>query len=142
MYVSESVGFIISNTGRKLSQALTARFQPRDITSEQWSVLKKLAEEDGITQKELSNRIEKDPTNVTRILDQLERKGWIRRAANREDRRSFLTHITEAGRELSKELTPIEAQFVEQMLHGLSAQDVAVLRGVFKQINKNIDIRH
>ncbi|NOU93311.1 MarR family transcriptional regulator [Paenibacillus sp. LMG 31456] len=138
MNVTHSIGFIISNTGRKLSQHLTIRFQPYDITSEQWSVLSKLSEQDGISQRELSHRTEKDPTNVTRILDQLERKGWIRRVPNPEDRRSFLTYVTDSGRELNIILAPIEAQLIQEILTSLSEDEITLLRKIFTQINSNL----
>ncbi|UJF31326.1 MarR family winged helix-turn-helix transcriptional regulator [Paenibacillus hexagrammi] len=141
MSVNDSIGFIISKTARKLNQMLSIQFQPYDITTEQWSVLNKLAEEGGITQKELSCRIEKDPTNVTRILDQLERKGWIERVANEEDRRSFLTYATESGRALSDELEPIEKEFVQSILHSVSDEEIALLRSIMARINANLEAK-
>jgi DNA-binding MarR family transcriptional regulator len=129
---------MISNTARKLSQQLSSSFQSFDITSEQWSVLNRLAKQDGITQKELSLRAVKDPTNLTRILDQLERKGWIRREANQEDRRSFLTYVTESGRSLNEKLLPLEAEFIENISSGLSVSEMTILKKTLSQINENI----
>jgi DNA-binding MarR family transcriptional regulator len=137
--VNDSIGFIISQTARKLNQLLTSKFQSFDITSEQWSVLIRLAKQDGITQKELSHRTFKDPTNVTRILDQLERKGWIRRVPNSEDRRSFLAYVTEQGRLLNERLLPVEAEFVQSVGASLSEDELALFRKTLAQINANID---
>jgi DNA-binding MarR family transcriptional regulator len=139
--ISDSLGFIISQTSRKLNQLLTLKFQPFDITSEQWAVLIRLARQDGITQRELALRTHKDPTNVTRILDQLERKGWIRRVTNQEDRRSFLTYVTESGRLLNEKLLPIEAEFVQSVSASLSEMELSMLEKAFKQINDNIDVQ-
>jgi DNA-binding MarR family transcriptional regulator len=136
--MQDSVGFMISNTARKLNQQLTSRFQSFDITSEQWSVLNRLAKQDGITQRELSRRAVKDPTNLTRILDQLERKGWIRREPNQEDRRSFLAYVTESGRSLNEKLLPVEAEFIENISSGLSENEMVILKKTLSQINENI----
>jgi DNA-binding MarR family transcriptional regulator len=138
LVIQDSIGFMINNTARKLNQQLTSRFHPFDITSEQWSVLNRLAKQDGITQKELSHRAVKDPTNLTRILDQLERKGWIRRVANQEDRRSFLTYVTDSGRALNAKLLPIEAQFIANISSGLSENEMDALKKTLSQINENI----
>lgn len=135
----ESIGSLISNTGRKLSSLLTSRFQHGGLTSEQWSVLNRLCGGDGITQKELAGRVDKDPTNLTRILDQLERKGLIRREANRSDRRSFRLTVTERGRELDRLLAPLEREFVAQLLEGVSEAEQATLRAVLSRINANAD---
>jgi DNA-binding MarR family transcriptional regulator len=137
--IDDSIGFIISQTARRLHQLLTSKFQSFDITSEQWSVLLRLAKQDGITQKELSLRTFKDPTNVTRILDQLERKGWIRRVQNNEDRRSFLAYVTEQGRLLNEQLLPVETEFAQQIGASLSDEEIDLFRKTLAQINSNID---
>jgi DNA-binding MarR family transcriptional regulator len=139
MLLTDSIGFQISNTGRKLSQLLSLQFQPFGLTSEQWSVLHSLCEEEGVTQRMLSIRTEKDPTNVTRILDQLERKGLVRREPNREDRRSFLLTATEQGRKLAAELEPIERQLVEALLEGIEPEQLEAFRAVMAQVNRNAE---
>ena len=68
MSIDHSLGFVLNHAGRRLTQLLTLRFQPYDMTTEQWSVLNRLDEEDGISQKELAIRSEKDQTNVTRPM--------------------------------------------------------------------------
>ncbi|WP_110930283.1 MarR family winged helix-turn-helix transcriptional regulator [Paenibacillus bouchesdurhonensis] len=138
MRIKDSLGYIITNTGRKITQHLTQKFHEYGITSEQWGVLQTLTEEDGITQAELSRRTEKDPTNVTRILDQLERKEFIRRAANKEDRRSYLIHVTESGRSLSQKLLPVEIEFTQSYLKDFTEEELAAIRRAFHKINERL----
>ena len=139
MPLADSIGFQISNTGRKINQLLSLQFQSHGLTSEQWSVLYSLCEEEGISQRTLSARTEKDPTNVTRILDQLERKGFVRREPNREDRRSFLLTATEQGRKLAAELAPIERQIVGSLIEGIEPEQLEAFRTVMAQVNRNAD---
>jgi DNA-binding MarR family transcriptional regulator len=132
--LDDSIGFILNHAGRRVSQLLTSRLQPYGITKEQWTVLTRLAEQDGISQKVLAQRAEKDQTNLTRILDQLERKGLVERRANAADRRSFLTNITAKGEELQRTLAPIEQQVVQEVTGGLSAGQIAELRALLTHI--------
>ncbi|TYP75492.1 MarR family winged helix-turn-helix transcriptional regulator [Paenibacillus methanolicus] len=125
---------MINHAGRRITLLLALRYQPFDITTEQWSVLNRLYEQDGISQKELARRSEKDQTNITRILDQLERKGLAVRKANEADRRSFLAFITPRGRELNETLLPIEQEAIQSVLGGLNGEDVAQLRRLLKQV--------
>jgi DNA-binding MarR family transcriptional regulator len=134
MALDDSIGFILNHAGRRVSQLLTSRLQPYGITTEQWTVLSRLAEQDGISQKLLAQRAEKDQTNLTRILDHLERKGLVERRANAADRRSFLTHITAKGEELESTLAPIEQQVVQEVTGGLSAGQIAELRALLTHI--------
>jgi DNA-binding MarR family transcriptional regulator len=139
MLLTDSIGFQISNTGRKLSQLLSLQFQPHGLTSEQWAVLYSLCEEEGITQRMLAVRTEKDPTNVTRILDQLERKGLVRREPNREDRRSFMLTATQQGRELAAGLAPIERHIDGALVAGIEPEQLEAFRAVMAQVNRNAE---
>lgn len=137
--INDSIGYIISTTGRKLNQYFSLRFQSFDITSEQWSVLNKLAERDGISQRELSEHTEKDSNNITKILDQLERKGWVKRISNPQDRRSFLVYVTDDGLLLIKQLAPLDEELLNDVCASLSADEIALLRKFLFQINTNIN---
>ncbi|TXK78371.1 MarR family winged helix-turn-helix transcriptional regulator [Paenibacillus sp. N3.4] len=132
--IDHSIGFMLNHAGRRMTQLLTSYYEPYEITTEQWSVLNRLAEEDGINQKLLAIRAEKDQTNMTRILDQLERKGLVERSANAEDRRSFLIHITTQGRALNDILLPIEKKVIDSLLQGFSEEQEANLRKLLSQL--------
>ncbi|OPH48806.1 hypothetical protein BC351_38195 [Paenibacillus ferrarius] len=134
MKMENSFGFVLNHAGRRMTQLLNVSFQPYDITTEQWVVLSRLVEEDGITQKLLAIRAEKDQTNITRILDQLERKGLVERRANETDRRSFLTYITDQGRALNDILTPIERRVIASLLSQFSEEQVHLLRNMLSQV--------
>jgi len=135
--LDDSIGFLLSRTTRKLIQRINARFEPFGVTTEQFAVLQRLAERDGVSQKELAARVEKDQTNVTRILDQLERKRLVVRERSEEDRRSFVLRITDQGRTLSETLVPVEREAIREALGGLSAERVDALRDALNQIWSN-----
>ncbi|WP_419880692.1 MarR family winged helix-turn-helix transcriptional regulator [Peribacillus sp. B-H-3] len=121
----EPVGMLISQTSRNLLRFLALQLKEYEVTPEQWSVLKSLEINDGVTQKELSQKTDKDQATLTRILDILERKLLIERRPNKEDRRSFLIHITEAGKKLKEHLYPfIEGLYGKQLLNGISEEDL------------------
>lgn len=134
-----SDGHLISSTGRKLSRLLTARFQAAGLTSEQWGVLHVLCLEDGITQRTLSDRTDKDPTNLTRILDQLERRGLVRREAHATDRRSYLLRVTDEGRSADRALTPEETRLVSELFEGVPEEQLEAFRTVMRIVNANAD---
>jgi DNA-binding MarR family transcriptional regulator len=139
--LDDSIGFILNNAGRKVSHLLSIHFHPYGITLEQWTVLNRLAEQDGINQKELSKRVGKDQTNVTRILDQLERKGLARRKPNTEDRRSFLAVITDEGNALNQKLIPIEQEVIKTVLSGLSKNEIAQFREILRKITETANMQ-
>jgi DNA-binding MarR family transcriptional regulator len=139
--LDNSLGFVLNNAGRRVSQLLSLYFSPYGITLEQWTVLNRLAEQDGINQKELARRTGKDQTNVTRILDQLERKGLARRKPNAGDRRSFLAVVTEDGRKLNEILVPIEAEAIRTVMKDLSENEILQFRELLRKITENASLQ-
>jgi MarR family transcriptional regulator for hemolysin len=74
-------------------------FRDTGITSPQFNALKLLAEaSDGLRPSELAAALVVDPSSVTFILKQLEKKGWIVRREDASDRRARLVAISEEGK--------------------------------------------
>ncbi|OME84085.1 hypothetical protein BK120_13355 [Paenibacillus sp. FSL A5-0031] len=142
MEIIQSVGYMLSNTGRKLNLRLHQLFQDYDVTPEQWSLLMYLDEHDGMTHKDLAQRSDKDPANITRLVDQLERKALVRRVANPNDRRSQLLYLTANGRTCSNELAPIEEKFVAQLLTDISEDEIQSFKKFMAKITKNAELNH
>lgn len=139
MSKDEMFGLYTTQTSRNMIRFLTTQLKDYGVTPEQWTVLKRLDSHSGISQKELAQKADKDQATVTRILDILERKKLISKEVNKEDRRSFLLHITEKGQEAVKEMHPfIEKLFEEILLHDISEENLATFRQVLLQINQNI----
>jgi MarR family transcriptional regulator, transcriptional regulator for hemolysin len=136
----EAYGLFTSKTVKNIIRFLSFNMKDYDITPEQWTVLKRLAENDGINQKELAIKAEKDQPTVTRILDILERKELISKQKNEEDRRSFILFITDKGLAVKDELTPfIEDLWEKKILSGISEEDLNVYRKVLVKMNENVE---
>ncbi|RNB90711.1 MarR family transcriptional regulator [Brevibacillus fluminis] len=124
---------------RKISNLLMHRLKEHDITPEQWAVLYRVSEREGMIQKEIAERAGKDRPTTTRILDALEAKGFVVKQAGEQDRRSFLVFSTEKGRALIEQIVPIEKQTIADATDGISTADVELLHRLLRQIGENID---
>ena len=62
--LDQSLGFVANRVANRLKAELERGFAARghNITADQWSVLSRLWEEDGLTQHEIVQRISKDKT--------------------------------------------------------------------------------
>lgn len=133
------LGYVINKTALALKNELGRRFKPYDITVEQWRVLNRLWEKDGLTQKELAEQIFKDQPNTTRILDKLQNKGIIRREASPDDRRAFIINLTDEGRMLRAQLLPVARRMGEDVFTGISEGEQQLLKVLLNKICANID---
>lgn len=108
------------------------------ISREQWTIIGQLYDQDGITQKELSERTLKDQAAVTRILDSMERKNLLKRQANPEDRRSYLIFLSESGRDLRNLIVPLAEQCLTACTEGMTENEVCLLKLLLRKLSSNL----
>src|SRR5688572_7265416 len=101
------------NTFIKLTRctnSLLARLAERntigDLTFSQFAVLETLYHLGPLTQGDISAKILKSGSNITTVIDNLERDGLVRRERDTKDRRIIHVHLTEAGSRKIEEVFP------------------------------------
>jgi DNA-binding MarR family transcriptional regulator len=124
---------------RKISSLFAGMLKPYGITPEQWTVLYQVYRQEGINQKELSLRSGKDQPSITRILDVLDKKDLIQRKPDPGDRRAYLIYATPAVQQLMNETAPLELSLNDELIAGISDEQLQTLDQIIKQINVNID---
>lgn len=139
MSMDKAIGSGSVRLSKKLTRIINLQLKPFGITTEQWSVLRTLSESDEITQKELSERADKDQATLTKILDLLEKNKFIERVQNPSDRRSFLIKITNKGTELVKDVAPFLEEIFEKIIHKIDAEKLAIFKEVSLSLEKNIE---
>lgn len=94
-----SLGMLLTLVRSELVNALEAEFtrQGLDLTFTQYLILKKSQQFGPMSATELARAVELDGGAMTRQLDQLERKGYLRRTPHEQDRRALRIELTEAG---------------------------------------------
>ena len=135
---ADSVGYQIRATHRLLQRFLQVKIEPHGITLGMWYFLRALWHEDGLTQRELSNRVgTMEPTTLSAILI-MERKGLVRRVRNKTDRRKWHIHLTPKGRTLKAKLLPLAREVVETAVQGLSRGEVAQLLNGLAEVQTSL----
>jgi DNA-binding MarR family transcriptional regulator len=97
--------------------------KPHGLTVAQYNVLNVLAESGsptGLSQRELSDELVVDRSNVTGLLDRMEIAGWVRRMDDLDDRRIYRVRLTTDGRRLWEKVAPRYAAVVKQVTRGLT----------------------
>ncbi len=138
--LDNSQGYIIHRLDVQMSLGLQHAFQAKgfNITPEQWGVLNRLWEKEGIHQSALAERAAKDRHNITRILNLLEKNGFIFRTPDGEDKRRLNVYLTEEGKALKQKLIPIVIDYLQKCFEGLTQEEVQDLKRVHKHILKNL----
>jgi MarR family transcriptional regulator for hemolysin len=108
-----------------------------DITIDQWLVLKTIEESPAASQQQIAAVVFKDFASVTRIIQLLESKDYVRRRTHKTDRRRSSLRLTRAGVALIRELEPIIRVNRRQALQGLSATEIERMRKKLALITAN-----
>ena len=139
--LSDSYGYLINLAAQRLKYELHQAFQARgyDITPEQWAVLNRLWEEDGLSQVELAERTFKDKPGTTRILTLLEKKGVVVRRADESDGRVQRVFLTKIGKDLKEKLIPCAQEVLTKSGRNLSKEDIAKFKVTLNQILSNLE---
>ncbi len=87
-----------------------------------------------LTPSEISERTFRSSATMTSILDVLERRGWIRRVPNPQDRRSVLIEISEAGYAVADRFLPGVRKIERAVMGELSAKELAALMAILTKV--------
>lgn len=139
-FLDHSIGYSINMSGLLLKRELFAAFKAKgfDVTPEQWALLSRLNENDGISQNELAQVTFKDNANITRIVDKLVVKRLVNKVDDDSDGRASKIMITKAGRKLVTQLQSLAANVLEKATKGLTKDQVSQANSVIQKIMKNL----
>lgn len=133
-----SIGYLARIVFRSFSRILERGTMEYDVSAGQWRFLRQLWREDGITQRELSERIGmREPTTVV-ALKGLEKSGLIIRKKTDEDRRKTYIYLTPHAKKLEWILAPINAELHEVATRGLSDEEVETLQSLMRRVIDNL----
>lgn len=112
-------------------------FRPYGLTGAQYNVLNVLAARDeAMSQRELSDVLVVDRSNVTGLLDRMEKAGWVKREDDPADRRVYRISLTAAGRKLWARVSPKYEESVTVVTQGLSAAQMKAGMELLQRLEK------
>ena len=109
---------------------------PHGATAEQFVLLALLAEEDGITQRELCGRASSDPNTIRPILMRLEQRGLVKRDQHPTDRRARRVTLTPTGRQIHRKLGRTLKTLQDQLSGLFQAREIETLVSSLDRISQ------
>ena len=141
MHYTDSPSYELELTSRYCKALLIQLFNQvcSEISPEEFAVLDTLCCNKGLCQRDIAKLILKDRANTGRVLDSLEKKGFIKRYNDLKNNRMVRkTDITKEGREILKELTLRVQPIHERMCKIFSNEDILILRASLKKMRDAI----
>jgi MarR family transcriptional repressor of emrRAB len=122
----ESLGLDVGMTGARYTLLLTLYFSRENL----------------LAQNEISKELNVSRTNITNLIDGLERDGLVERVPNPADRRVSYAQLTRRGAALCTTLMPELTRLVEDATHGFSQEEKATFTQLLYRVQRNIVAAH
>ncbi|WP_421876977.1 MarR family winged helix-turn-helix transcriptional regulator [Pacificispira sp.] len=121
----------------RVTRDLSKVYGPRGIGQAEWRVLAHLGgAADGLSVRDIHDRVSLEKYRVTRALQRLESAGLVRKTQSDRDRRLIAVALTEEGRALYERIVPDALAFEESLLTVLSSEDRAALDRILTRLSE------
>lgn len=119
-----------------LARRLHARLEPLGLTRGQFGVLEALYHLGPMCQKTLGEKLLRSGGNVTLVVDNLSKHGWVRRERPPDDRRLIRIHLTPKGRALIARVIPKHVDAIVKEMSALEPEEQEDLRRICRKLGK------
>jgi len=113
-----------------------------ETTADQYVLLSYLAEEDGITQKELSARCSSDARTIGTMIELLERNGLVERQSHPSDRRAWQVFLTKNGQARHAQLRENSEEIRNVLYNALEPEELAIIQKALDRIAEAFEQSH
>ena len=134
--IEKSVGFLLAKAYQRGCAIYKEEFSGYDLTTQQFGLLAFLWQKDGLSQTELSERSQIDRTTMGGLIDRLEKEGLVKRLPHPDDRRAYSICLTEKGKSLEAELTPLANRAQERFTGRLTHAEQETLKQLLEKLRR------
>jgi DNA-binding MarR family transcriptional regulator len=136
---SGSVGYLINKVRLVLNAEADRELEPLDITTAQFAIMAHLAFNLADSASALCSGMDYDPGAMTRMVDRLEAKGFVRRVRERGDRRKLRLELTEEGKAAFPKMKARVVVVLNRLLKDFSKAEAAKLREFLSRMLENAE---
>lgn len=135
-YIKDILSYKLYTTFQQLVGASKNIYQEIGITRANYVTMHLIYEHPGVTQTELAVLNDKDRNVITKVIDKLEGKNYVRREPNLKDRRSFTLYLTAEGERIIRDYWPRFIQDEQDCLNKLTPEEQAQFLNMLERLMK------
>ena len=138
--MENSLGTAIFLAAKSLERAGEYRIKnDLDLTSSQWKVILALNLFNGISQKDLADKIFVDGSTLVPVIDKMEKNGLVERKPDPKDRRNNLIFLTKISESLVDSIIKIILQLRKEFYKGISEKEQENTKTILRKIIDNTE---
>lgn len=136
--MDQSLGFVLNKTAIASKNSFNQKIKSFGISAEQWSVIYRVYENDGISQIEVAKSTYKDQGNLTRMIDKLVQKELLLKKTDKKDRRSINLYMTEKSQDIVKKIIPLSQDHNNNLTKELGEDEKQLLIKLLDKVYTNL----
>lgn len=113
--------------------------QENDLSAQQWRVMRALMDEDALDISELSSRCYLLKPSLSRIVQNLERRGIVSRRQDKQDQRRAVLSLTSKGRRLFGEILPLSEERYDYITRAFGYGKLHLLYELLDELIEKLD---
>jgi len=129
---------LITRLAHQLNLDLIEKLRREGINVSRWRILAVLAMGDGITINEIVDRAMMQQSALSRVLMNMEKEDYVRRALRRDDARYVEVFLTERGRALFNSLNVVVRRRQQRLIRGFSPQELRLAFAMLRRMSRNM----
>jgi len=134
-----SFGVLITDVTRLMRKHFDRRAERFNLTRAQWRALKRVSYSEGMSQSELAEVLELEPIAIGRVIDRLQKAGFVERRADPADRRAWRLYLTRRAHAVVDDMESISSKLFREAQRGISAADLKTMIGVLARMKDNLN---
>jgi MarR family transcriptional regulator, transcriptional regulator for hemolysin len=133
-----TIFYMLHDATRQIRKHFDRRATRLELTRAQWRALKATSRHEGLSQKDLAEYLDMEPIPVGRVIDRLEKTGFVERRADPTDRRRWRLYLTPKAYAVVDEMEVIASGLRDDALRGIERGDLDALMRVLNRIKENL----
>ncbi len=136
-----NIGFLLHDVTRLMKRLFDKRMSTLDLTRSQWWVLNFLYFNEGVNQSDFAILLDIEKAPLSRLLYRMEKKGWIERRSDKNDKRIKNLFLSKKIKPLILDMRDMANLTRQQALSGLSKKEQIIFRENLKKIKQTLSIQ-
>lgn len=127
---------LVLTTARRIDEACARLLAQHGLSEGRLAVLLAIDAGQSVTPRELARQLEVTPATITGLVEHLVTGALVERRSHASDRRTHLLSLTASGARLLAELTPLYAEWMQQLESGVSKAGSAATEKVLARMQR------
>jgi DNA-binding MarR family transcriptional regulator len=136
---NQSIGYLMRRSAMLMRHQVESVFSGHGLSFMQWASLLMIRDGLALTAAELSRQLDYDSGALTRLIDQLESRGLVRRERCEADRRQVYLKLTPIGLHSLEELMPLVVGVVNRSVEPLTGAELQTLISLLSRLVDHLD---